>query len=404
MVRIREKQKKELRVIAMNYAEESLKKHRQWKGKVSYQSKAPLNNKDDLAVAYTPGVAAPSLEIARNPEAVNELTGKGNLIAVVSDGSAVLGLGNVGPLAALPVMEGKAVLFKELGDVDAVPVVLDTQDPDEIVAVVKAIAPNYAGINLEDIKAPQCFEIERKLKEKLDIPVFHDDQHGTACVLLAALTNATKLAGKDKDSKIVISGAGAAGSAIADLLMKAGYKNILMSDIHGILTEENALSDAQKELAKKTNPQKKEGALKDALKGADVFIGVSRGNLVDEEMVASMNEKPIVFAMANPEPEILPDKAKNAGAFITASGRSDFPNQINNVLIFPGLFRGLLDAQAREVSDEIKLAAAQALADLIDEKDLSQDYIIVDALDPRAAKAVAKAVKEQALREKADGQ
>lgn len=378
----------------MDFASESLKKHKEWKGKIAYSSKVPLETKDDLALAYTPGVASASMEAAKNPEKAFELTGRGNLIAVVSDGSAVLGLGNIGPDGALPVMEGKAVLFKGLADVDAIPLVLNTQDPDEIVRTLKVLEPSFGGINLEDIKAPQCFEIEKRLQEELSIPVFHDDQHGTACVVLSALINAKKLAKKDDDARIVINGIGAAGSAIADLLLEAGNTNLVLVDQNGILTEENAANEKQLELAGKTNKENLKGGLKEALDGADIFIGVSKGNLVDEEMIASMNEKPIVFAMANPIPEIMPEKAKEAGAFIVGSGRSDFSNQINNVLMFPGLFRGLLDSRAPKVTTEMELAAAQALADLISDEELSEDYIIVDALDKRVVPAVAKAVIE----------
>lgn len=384
----------------MDYAKEALKKHKEWKGKVEVTSRPKLETKDDLAVAYTPGVAAPCLEIEKDPKTVYDYTMKGNTIAVVSDGSAVLGLGNIGAEASLPVMEGKCVLFKELGGVNAFPIVVNTQDVDEIVRVVSALEPGLGGINLEDIAAPRCFEVEKKLQEKMNIPVFHDDQHGTACVVLAALINAIKLTDrKPEETKVVFSGAGAAGIAIARLLFNYGFHQILMCDLPGILTADNALNDAQKEMAEKTNTENKTGTLKDALKGADIFIGVSKGNLVDEEMIASMNDDAIVFAMANPTPEISPEKAKAAGARVVGCGRSDFPNQINNVLIFPGLFRGALDAGAVRITEGMKMAASQALADLITEDELREDYVIVDALDKRVRDAVGHAVAEAARQE-----
>lgn len=381
----------------MDYAKEALKKHREWKGKVEVTSKPELKTKDDLAVAYTPGVAAPCLEIEKNPETVYDYTMKGNTIAVVSDGSAVLGLGNIGAEASLPVMEGKCVLFKELGGVNAFPIVVNTQDVDEIVRVVSALEPGLGGINLEDIAAPRCFEVEAKLQEKMNIPVFHDDQHGTACVVLAALINAIKLTGrKPETTRVVFSGAGAAGIAIAKLLYNYGFHQILMCDLPGILTVDNALNDAQRDMAAKTNLENRTGTLRDALKGADIFIGVSKGNLVDEEMIASMNQDAIVFAMANPTPEISPEKAKAAGARVVGCGRSDFPNQINNVLIFPGLFRGALDAGATRITEGMKMAASQALADLISDEELRDDYVIVDALDKRVKDAVGQAVADAA--------
>ena len=384
----------------MDYAKEALKKHREWKGKVEVTSKPELKTKDDLAVAYTPGVAAPCLEIEKNPETVYDYPMKGNTIAVVSDGSAVLGLGNIGAEASLPVMEGKCVLFKELGGVNAFPIVVNTQDVDEIVRVVSALEPGLGGINLEDIAAPRCFEVEAKLQEKMNIPVFHDDQHGTACVVLAALINAIKLTGrKPETTRVVFSGAGAAGIAIAKLLYNYGFHQILMCDLPGILTVDNALNDAQRDMAAKTNLENRTGTLRDALKGADIFIGVSKGNLVDEEMIASMNQDAIVFAMANPTPEISPEKAKAAGARVVGCGRSDFPNQFNNVLIFPGLFRGALDAGATRITEGMKMAASQALADLISDEELRDDYVIVDALDKRVKDAVGQAVADAARQE-----
>ncbi len=381
----------------MDQKEKALQAHRNWKGKLDVQSKARLQTKEDLAIAYTPGVAEPCLKIAENPEDAYIYTGKGNLVAVVSDGSAVLGLGNIGGLAGLPVMEGKCALFKELGGVNAIPLVLNIQDTDQIVDAIAALEPSFGGINLEDIAAPRCFEIEKKLQERMNIPVFHDDQHGTACVVLAALINSLKVTGKKKeDCKVVFSGAGAAGIAIAELLYNYGFKNILMSDLQGIITSENAANEAQHDMAQKGNPENVSGSLADALNGADIFIGVSRGNLVSPEMIESMNEDPIVFAMANPVPEISVDEALKAGARVAGCGRSDFPNQINNVLIFPALFRGALDAKATRITEGMKMAAATALADLIDEKDLREDYVIVDALDPRVKDHVAAVVKAQA--------
>lgn len=384
----------------MDYAKAALEAHARWKGKVEVVSKPELKTKEDLAVAYTPGVAAPCLEIEKDPEASYLYTGRGNTIAVVSDGSAVLGLGNIGGLAGLPVMEGKAVLFKELGGVNAVPLVLNVQETDALVDAIAALEPSFGGINLEDIAAPRCFEVERKLQERMNIPVFHDDQHGTACVVLAALINALKLTGKKKeDVRVVFSGAGAAGSAIASLLWNYGFRHILQCDLQGIVTEDNAANPMQKELGAKFNPEKRTGTLKDALKGADIFIGVSKGHLVDEEMIASMNKDAIVFAMANPVPEIEPDRAKKAGARVVGCGRSDYANQINNVLIFPALFRGALDAKAVKITENMKMAASQALADLIQPEELADDYVIVDALDPRVKEAVGKAVAQAAIDE-----
>ena len=384
----------------MDYSDIALKEHAAWKGKVEMVSKPKLESREDLAICYTPGVAAPCLEIAKDPEASYTYTGRGNTIAVVSDGSAVLGLGNIGGLAGLPVMEGKCVLFKELGGVNAVPIVLNVQDPDQVVEAVAALEPSFGGINLEDIAAPNCFEVERKLQERMNIPVFHDDQHGTACVVLAALINALKLTNKTpEDAKVVFSGAGAAGCAIASLLADYGFKHILQCDLQGIVNASNGANPMQKELAQRLNPEGKSGTLADALKGADIFIGVSKGNLVSEDMIRSMNTDAIVFAMANPIPEISPEKAKAAGARVVGCGRSDFPNQINNVLIFPALFRGVLDAGATKITNGMKLAASEALASLVGEDELADDYVIVDALDKRVKDVVGKAVANQAIKE-----
>lgn len=384
----------------MDYSKKALEAHAAWRGKVEMVSKPKLETSEDLAIAYTPGVAAPCLEIEKDPETSYLYTGRGNTIAVVSDGSAVLGLGNIGGLAGLPVMEGKCVLFKELGGVNAVPIVLNIQDPDQIVETVAALEPSFGGINLEDIAAPNCFEIEEKLQKRMNIPVFHDDQHGTACVVLAALINAMKLTGKNKETaRVVFSGAGAAGCAIARLLADYGFRHIRQCDVQGIVTPDNASNPMQKELAQRLNPEGESGTLKEALQGADIFIGVSRGNLVDEEMIRSMNDDAIVFAMANPVPEIAPDLAKAAGARVVGCGRSDYPNQINNVLIFPALFRGALDAGAVRITEGMKLAASEALASLISQEELRDDYVIVDALDPRVRETVGKAVAEAARAE-----
>ncbi|MBR4456737.1 MAG: NADP-dependent malic enzyme [Solobacterium sp.] len=384
----------------MNYDELALKYHEEHRGKLEVTPKCVLKDRDDLSIAYTPGVAAPCRKIAANREDVYRYTARGNMVAVVTDGTAVLGLGDIGPEAGLPVMEGKAVLFKQFGGVDAFPICLDTKDTDEIVETVVRIAPSFGGINLEDIAAPRCFEIEQKLIERLDIPVFHDDQHGTAIVLLAALINALKVVKKNiEDIRIVINGAGAAGTAIGSLLMSYGAKNVVFCDRKGILTNETAQNDAQKELAERSNPEHLSGTLKDAMAHADLFIGVSAPNCVTEEMVRSMNRDAIVFAMANPVPEIMPDLAKKAGARIVGTGRSDVPNQINNVLVFPGLFRGALDVRARRISEGMKLAAARAIASLVPEDELSEDHIIVSVFHPGAAEAVAKAVAEAAAAE-----
>lgn len=384
----------------MNYAEESLKLHRQWKGKLETVPKMKVENKDDLSLAYTPGVAQPCIEIQKDPSLSYSLTGRGNTVAVITDGTAVLGLGDIGPDAAMPVMEGKCVLFKSFGGVDAVPLCVRTKDVDEFVNAVALLAGSFGGINLEDISAPRCFEIERKLKEVCDIPIFHDDQHGTAVVVLSAMLNALKVVGKDLSQiKVVTSGAGAAGIAIIKLLISMGLKNVIMCDRTGAIYQgrEN-LNPAKEAIAAITNRNMEKGTLKDVIRGADVFIGVSSPGTVTPEMVASMANDPILFPMANPTPEIMPDEALAAGAAVVGTGRSDFANQINNVLAFPGIFRGALDVRAREINDEMKLAAALALADLVSPEELSPDYIIVPAFDPRVGPAVAKAVADAARR------
>ncbi|MBG9983466.1 NADP-dependent malic enzyme [Aerococcaceae bacterium DSM 111022] len=365
-------------------------------GKIEVVSTIPINNMEELSVAYTPGVAAVSSQIAENKEDVYKYTSKRNLVAVVTDGSAVLGLGNIGPEAAIPVMEGKAALFKRFANVNAVPISLNTQDVDEIVSHIQAISPSFGGINLEDISAPRCFEIEKRLKETLDIPVFHDDQHGTGIVVLAALYNALKLANKKIDEvRVVVNGAGAAGIAISKRLLSAGVKDLLVVDVDGILSSDDPnLDERHKDIAGLTNQQNLKGTLEDAVKGADVFVGVSAPNVLKKEWVSTMNEKSIVFAMANPEPEILPNEAKEAGAFIVATGRSDFPNQINNVLAFPGIFRGALDARATDITDEMQIAAAKGIANVLSEDELSPDNIIPDVFNPGVAEAVARSVTD----------
>ena len=369
--------------------------HKQWNGKIETCAKAPVKSREDLSIAYTPGVAAPCRIIAEDPEAAYSYTLKANTVAVVSDGSAVLGLGNIGPLAAMPVMEGKCVLFKEFGGVNAFPIVLNTQDPDEIVTAVKAIAPTFGGINLEDISAPRCFEIEERLKKELDIPVFHDDQHGTAIVVLAGIINALKVVNKKKeDCKVVVNGAGSAGIAITKLLLRYGFKDVTMCDREGIIGPDYPnLNWMQKEMTNVTNLSHKTGTLKDALVGADIFVGVSAPGIVSKEMVASMAKDSILFAMANPTPEIMPDEAKEAGARVIGTGRSDFPNQVNNVVAFPGIFRGALEARATAITEEMKLAAAETIAGLVDEENLCDDFILPEAFDPRVAVAVANAIK-----------
>jgi malate dehydrogenase (oxaloacetate-decarboxylating) len=381
----------------MNYNEEALKMHEAFKGKIEVNSKVRLENRDDLSTAYTPGVAEPCRKIHENTEDVYRYTAKGNLVAVLSDGSAVLGLGNIGAEAAIPVMEGKAVLFKSFAGVDAFPICVKSQDIEEIINTAINIAPVFGGINLEDIQAPKCFEIEDRLKEILDIPVFHDDQHGTAIVVSAALINALKLTKKNmEDVKIVLNGPGAAGTAIIKMLISLGAKNIVACDSKGIVVEgrEGGLNSHKTELSKITNSQKLKGTLKDAMVGADVFIGVSAPNSVTEEMVKSMNADSIIFAMANPTPEIMPDIAKKAGARVVGTGRSDFPNQINNVLAFPGVFRGALDCRAKQITEEMKKAAAYAIADLVTEEQLAEDFIIPGPFNNRVAGAVAAAVAQ----------
>lgn len=382
----------------MDYAKESLRKHYEWKGKIEVNATVPVATKEDLALAYTPGVAAPCLEIKKDISKGYELTRRHNLCAVITDGSAVLGLGNIGPEAGMPVMEGKCVLFKAFGDVDAFPLCVKTQDVNEFVDTVYNISGSFGGINLEDISAPRCFEIERKLKQRCDIPVFHDDQHGTAVVTLAGLTNALKVVGKRReDVKVVTSGAGAAGTAIVKLLLSAGFKNITMTDIHGIIYKGRPENDwSNEEMAAVTNPLSLKGCLATAIEGADIFIGVSAPGVLKPQMVKRMNRDAIIFACANPTPEIMPEEAKAAGARIVSTGRSDYPNQINNVLVFPGMFRGAFDVRAREINEEMKMAAANALASLISEAELSEDYIIPKAFDPRVGVSVAKAVAKAA--------
>ena len=379
----------------MTNSEKALKMHEEWHGKIETCAKSHVNSREDLAIAYTPGVAEPCKVIAKDPEAAYTYTMKSNTVAVVSDGSAVLGLGNIGALAAMPVMEGKAVLFKSFGGVNAVPICLDTQDTEEIIKTVVNIAPAFGGINLEDISAPRCFEIESRLKELLDIPVFHDDQHGTAIVVLAGIINGLKVTGKTKeDCQVVVNGAGSAGVAITKLLLTYGFKHVTMCDKSGILSKgSEGLNWMQESMMDVTNLEHKTGSLADALKGADIFVGVSRPHLVTKEMVATMNNG-IVFAKANPVPEIMPDLAKAAGARVVGTGRSDFPNQVNNVLIFPGIFRGALEGRATAITEEMKLAAANAIAALVDDSELSDENILPAAFDPRVADAVSKAVKE----------
>ena len=380
----------------MTNSEKALQMHEQWNGKIETTAKAHVNTREDLAVAYTPGVAEPCKVIASDPEAAYKYTMKSNTIAVVSDGSAVLGLGNIGARAAMPVMEGKAVLFKEFGGVNAVPICLDTQDTEEIIRTVVNIAPAFGGINLEDISAPRCFEIEQRLKELLDIPVFHDDQHGTAIVVLAGIINALKVTQKQKERcRVVVNGAGSAGFAITKLLLTYGFVHVTMCDIHGIIGKNSPnLNWMQKEMTEVTNLENKTGTLADALKGADIFVGVSAPNIVTKEMVASMNQDAILFAMANPVPEIMPDMAKEAGAKVVGTGRSDFPNQVNNVVAFPGIFKGALEGRASQITEEMKLATAKAIASLVPEEELSEDNILPEAFDPRVADAVSRAVKE----------
>ena len=383
----------------MDYAKESLRLHEEWKGKIEVVATVPVATKDDLSLAYTPGVAQPCLEIQKDVEKSYELTRRHNLCLVVTDGSAVLGLGDIGPEAGMPVMEGKCVLFKAFGDVDAFPLCIKSHDVDEIVNTIYLISGSFAGVNLEDISAPRCFEIERKLKEKCDIPIFHDDQHGTAIITLAGLTNALRLVGKKKEEvKVVVNGAGAAAISITRLLLTAGVKHITLCDRKGAIYEgrTEGMNPIKEEMAKMTNLEKRSGSLADMLVGADVFIGVSAPGVVTTEMVKTMNKDAILFACANPTPEIFPDDAKAGGARVVATGRSDFPNQINNVLAFPGIFRGAFDVRAKDINDEMKLAASHALAELITDEELSEDYIIPKAFDPRVGKAVAAAVADAA--------
>ena len=387
--------------MIMNYAEESLRLHGEWKGKIEVKATVPVSSKDDLSLAYTPGVAQPCLEIQKDVEKSYELTRRWNMCLVATDGSAVLGLGDIGPEAGMPVMEGKCVLFKAFGDVDAFPICIKSHDVDEIVNTIYMISGSFGGVNLEDISAPRCFEIERKLKEKCDIPIFHDDQHGTAVITLAGITNALKLVGKKKDDvRIVVNGAGAAAIAITRLLITAGFKDITLCDRSGAIYEgrEDHMNPVKVEMSKVTNPVRRQGKLADVIRGADVFIGVSAPNVLNKEMVGTMAKDAIIFACANPTPEIFPDEAKAGGARVVSTGRSDYPNQCNNVLAFPGIFRGAFDVRASDINDEMKLAAAQAIADLISDDELNEDYILPQAFDPRVGKAVAAAVAEAARR------
>lgn len=380
----------------MSIDEKAIFLHKQWNGKIETCAKAPVKSREDLSIAYTPGVAAPCRIIAEDKDAAYTYTLKANTVAVVSDGSAVLGLGNIGPEAAMPVMEGKCVLFKEFGGVNAFPICLSTQDTDEIIAAVKAIAPTFGGINLEDISAPRCFEIEERLKKELQIPVFHDDQHGTAIVVLAGIINGLKVVGKEKeDCRVVVNGAGSAGIAITKLLLRYGFKHVMMCDREGIIGKDYpGLNWMQKQMTEVTNLENRTGSLADALVGTDIFVGVSAPNIVSAEMVSSMNRDAIIFAMANPTPEIMPDVAKAAGAKVVGTGRSDFPNQVNNVVAFPGIFKGALEGRATQITEEMKLAAAYALANLVDSEQLSEDFILPEAFDPRVAQVVSQAVKD----------
>lgn len=379
----------------MTTGEKAMELHKQWQGKIETVAKSKVKSREDLALAYTPGVAEPCKAIAEDKELAYTYTMKANTIAVVSDGSAVLGLGNIGAEAAMPVMEGKAVLFKEFGGVNAVPICLDTQDTEEIIKTVTYLAPTFGGINLEDISAPRCFEIEQRLKETLDIPVFHDDQHGTAIVVLSATINALKIIGKDKaECKVIVNGAGSAGVAITKLLLNYGFKNIIMVDRTGaIASDRTGLNWSKQEMLKLTNPNDEKGSLADVMKDADIFVGVSAPNTVTQDMVRSMAKDPIIFAMSNPIPEIMPDEAKAAGARIVGTGRSDFPNQINNVVAFPGIFKGALEGRAKQITEEMKLAAAEAIASLVSDDELCEDMIMPEAFDPRVAELVAEAVK-----------
>lgn len=385
----------------MDKNEFAIQKHKEWKGKIEVMARAPIENRDELAVAYTPGVAAPCLEIEKDESLAYEYTRKGNLVAVITDGTAVLGLGDIGPSAAMPVMEGKCAIFKRFADIDAFPICVDSKDPKVIIETIKNISKSFGGINLEDISAPRCFEIEQALIEQCDIPVFHDDQHGTAIIASAGMLNAMKFTGREMGkAKIVINGAGAAGISIAKLMLKIGFGDITMCDSHGIVYDGNPRNNPTKaEIAKVTNKEHKQGTLADAVRGADVFLGVSAPGVLTQEMVKSMADDPIIFAMANPVPEIMPDEARAAGAAVVGTGRSDFPNQINNALCFPGIFRGALDARASRITENMKIAASYAIASVIDESELSSDYIIPDAFNPAVTKAVAKAVADVAVRD-----
>ena len=384
----------------MDVKELAIEKHREWKGKIEVVSRTPIKTKEQLSIAYTPGVAAPCMEIAKDHSKVYDFTRRGNLVAVITDGTAVLGLGDIGPEAAMPVMEGKCALFKEFADVDAIPLCVNSKDPDEIVRTIELIGLSFGGINLEDISAPRCFEIEQKLKERLPIPVFHDDQHGTAIIVGAAVINSAKLIGKPlSELEIVINGAGAAGIAIAKFLMLLGVGNIILCDIHGILAPgAEGMNQTQEQMSQITNRDRRTGTLADAMVGADVFIGVSKPNMVTPAMIQSMNEKPVIFAMANPVPEIMPEEALAAGAYIVGTGRSDFPTQINNVLAFPGIFKGALRARARDITDEMKVGAAYGIAGIIPEDELRPDYILPDPFNPAVAENVAKAVENAVKR------
>ncbi len=384
----------------MDVKELAIEKHREWKGKIEVISRTPIKTKEQLSIAYTPGVAAPCMEIARDHSKVYDFTRRGNLVAVITDGTAVLGLGDIGPEAAMPVMEGKCALFKEFADVDAIPICVNSKDPDEIVRTIELIGLSFGGINLEDISAPRCFEIEQKLKERLPIPVFHDDQHGTAIIVGAAVINSAKLIGKPlSELEIVINGAGAAGIAIAKFLMLLGVGNLILCDLHGILAPgTEGMNQTQEQMSQVTNRDRRTGTLADAMVGADVFIGVSKPNMVTPAMIQSMNEKPVIFAMANPVPEIMPEEALAAGAYIVGTGRSDFPNQINNVLAFPGIFKGALRARARDITDEMKVGAAYGIAGIIPENELRPDYILPDPFNPAVAENVAKAVEDAVKR------
>lgn len=387
--------------IYMDKNKEAIQKHKEWNGKIEVISRAPIENREELAVAYTPGVAAPCLEIAKDESLVYDYTRKGNLVAVITDGTAVLGLGDIGPSAAMPVMEGKCAIFKRFADIDAFPICIDSKDPEVIVETVKNISKSFGGINLEDISAPRCFEIEQALIEQCDIPVFHDDQHGTAIIASAGLLNAVRFTGrKIEDVKVVINGAGAAGISITSLMLKIGFRDITICDSKGIVWDGNPANNAAKaEIAKVTNLEKKQGTLADAVKGADIFLGVSAPGVLTQDMVRTMAKDPIIFAMANPVPEIMPDEAKAAGAAVVGTGRSDFPNQINNALCFPGIFRGALDVRATRITENMKIAAAHAMASVISDEELSADYIIPDAFNPAVTKAVAEAVAEVAVRD-----